>query len=107
MGVAGWFRAITVKAAPINGTTAGTSVTATVGDDSITSTTINMAYFTSCSFITNGIAAQSFGAYNFVFAGQGVAASIPNIDPSDFTISQYAPWVGNNNTTTNNVTGPG
>jgi hypothetical protein len=95
-----------VRGGPINGTITGQTATANVGDDSLTSTTIGIGYFTSCYFITDGIAGQGFGAYNFVFAGQGVASGIPNIDPSDFTVSQYAPWVGNNNATMNNVTGP-
>ena len=97
---------IPVQAAPVNGTTTGSSVSANVGDDKCTSTTIDVTYFTTCYFITNGVTAGGFGAYNFVFAGQGVAAGIPNIDPSDFTVSQYKPWVGSNNSTTNNVTDP-
>ena len=47
-----------------------------------------------------------FPTTNFAFAGYGVASNIANIDPSDFTISQYIPWVINNNNTTNFVTGP-
>lgn len=96
---------------PINGTITGSTATATgVYDDglpsTVTSSTIDISYFTSCYFITNGITAGGFGAYNFVFAGQGVASGIANIDPSDFTIAQYNPWVVNNNATTNFITGP-
>src|SRR5208337_536937 len=83
--------------AQINGTITGSTASGVFGDDTVTSTTINMSYFTYCPWIVTGIAGQNFGAYNFVFAGQGVASSIPNISSSDFTISQYSPWVGNNN----------
>jgi len=100
------FMPLAVLGGPINGTITGQTVTANVGDDTLTSSTINIGYFTSCYFITDGISNGSFGAYNFVFAGQGVASGIPNIDPSDFTVGQYNPWVGNNNSTMNNVTGP-
>jgi hypothetical protein len=98
-------------AGPINGTITGSSVNVTGGYDitapeKVTVSTIDISYFTSCYFITNGVAAGGFGAYNFVFAGQGVAAGIPNIDPSDFTVSQYAPWVVNNNASANYITDP-
>jgi hypothetical protein len=90
----------------INGTITGSTVSGPGPDFTDTATTINVSYFTSCYFITNGIAAQDFGDMNFVFAGQGVASGISSISPSDFTISQYVPWVVNNNSTTNNITGP-
>jgi hypothetical protein len=90
----------------INGTITGGSVTGNFGDDSITASTINIGYFTSCYFITQGVTNQGFGGYNFVFAGQGAASGIANINPSDFTVSQYAPWIGNNNAMKNNVTDP-
>ena len=95
-----------VTAAPVNGTTNGQTVISVVGDDTITVKTINIDYFTSCYFITQGVSNGMFGAYNFVFAGQGAASGIPNIDPSDFTVSQYAPWVGNNNSAMNGVIAP-
>lgn len=94
------------RAGSINGTTAGSSVSMNIDGYKDTVTTISMQYFTSCYFITNGITAGGFGGYNFVFAGQGVASGIANISASDFTIAQYAPWVVNNNSTTNNITGP-
>src|ERR1700746_856197 len=78
----------------INGTITGGSVTGNFGDDTITASTINIGYFTSCHFITQGVTNQGFGGYNFVFAGQGAASGIANINPSDFTVSQYAPWIG-------------
>ncbi len=87
--------------AQINGTISGSTASGVFGDDTVTSTTIGMSYFTYCPWIVTGIAGQNFGGYNFVFAGQGVASSIPNIASSDFTISKYAPWVGNNNSTAN------
>lgn len=97
---------LTVLAAPINGTITGKTASGTIGDDVLTSTTIDIGYFTSCYFITDSIGPGGFGDYNFVFAGQGVASAIPNIDPSDFTVSQYNPWIGNNNATMNNVIAP-
>src|SRR5204863_6222657 len=48
---------------------------------------------------------DNFTANNFVFAGQGAASSIPNIASSDFTVSSYAPWVGNSNNGSNNIVG--
>jgi hypothetical protein len=95
----------------VQGTTTGSSVSVT-GDfdvtapETVTASTIDISYFTTCPYITAGITKGGFGAYNFVFAGQGVAANIPNIDPADFTVSQYAPWVINNNATDNFVSGP-
>lgn len=105
------FNPLVAWSAPINGTTTGSTVSVTgtydaTGPETVTVSTIGIEYFTTCYFITDGIAAGGFGAYNFVFAGQGVASGIANIDPSDFTISQYSPWVVTNNNTTNNVTGP-
>jgi hypothetical protein len=100
------FAVLDVSAAPVNGTILGTGVQDTIGDDKISVSTIDVSYFTSCYFITNGISAGGFGAYSFVYAGQGAAAAVPNIDPGDFTVSQYKPWVGTNNAGTNNVTDP-
>jgi len=79
-------------------------LTGTGPDDVDTATTINVTYQSFCPWIVAGAAA--FPAFNFVFAGQGVASNIPNIDPGDFSIGQYSPWVVNNNGTTNNITGP-
>ena len=90
----------------INGTITGQTASGTFGDDVVTSTTIGISYYSACYFIDQGVAAQNFGGYNFVYAGQGVASGIAGINPSDFTVSQYNPWVGNNNATMNNVTGP-
>ena len=99
----------TVGSGMINGTIMGDTVSGSVkvGNQTydVTSTTISMAYFTNCYFISNGMMAQ-FPTTNFAFAGYGVASNIANIDPSDFTISQYIPWVINNNNTTNFVNGP-
>jgi hypothetical protein len=94
----------TMWGALIGGTTAGKTVVGGGPDDVDTSTTINVTYQSYCPWIVAGAAA--FPAFNFVFAGQGVASNIPNIDPGDFSIGQYNPWVVNNNGTTNNITGP-
>jgi hypothetical protein len=88
----------------IQGTTAGKTVTGVGIDDTDTATTMNITYQTFCPWIMAG--AARFPTYNFVFAGQGVASNIPNIDPGDFTIDQYSPWVVSNNATTNNITPP-
>jgi hypothetical protein len=89
-----------------NGTINGSSVTMNIGDDSITSATIGINYFTYCPWVPTAVSNDNFTAYNFVFAGQGVASGIANIAASDFTVNNYAPWVGNNNSTSNNLTGP-
>ena len=104
------FMPLMVCGGTIKGTVNGSTATATGNYDvttpeTLTSTTIDISYFTSCYFITNGIAGK-FDSYHFVFAGQGAASEIPNIDASDFTISQYKPWVVNNNATNNFVSGP-
>src|SRR5579863_319221 len=75
-------------AGPINGTITGSTVTQVFGDDTNTATTINISFFSTCYFIDNGITAASpaFDSYNFVYAGQGAAAGISPIAPSDFSI---------------------
>jgi hypothetical protein len=88
----------------VQGTTAGKTATGTGPDDFDTAATINVTYQLFCPWIVAGAAA--FPTYNFVFAGQGVASNLKNIDPGDFTISQYNPWVVNSNGTTNNMTRP-
>jgi hypothetical protein len=88
----------------IQGTTAGKVATGTGPDDVDTSTTISVTYQVFCPWIVAGAAA--YPGYNFVFAGQGVASGISNIDAGDFTIDQYNPWVINSNATKNNITGP-
>jgi hypothetical protein len=100
------FTPVGARAAMVNGTVTGSTVSGAGPDFTDTATTINVSYFTSCYFISNGIEAQDFEDMNFVFAGQGVASGISSISPSDFTISQYIPWVVNNNKTTNNISGP-
>jgi len=95
---------LTMLGAMIQGMTAGKTVSGVGQDDVDTATTINISYQTFCPWIVSG--AGRFPGYNFVFAGQGVASNIANIDPGDFTISQYNPWVIDNNSTTNNITTP-
>src|ERR1700730_11074397 len=74
---------LTMWGNPILGTVTGSTATATgvydgTNPSTVTSTTIDVSYFTSCYFISNGITAGGFGGYNFVFAGQGVASGIAN-----------------------------
>src|SRR5436305_689925 len=97
---------VAMRAGTVQGTVLGSTATAgalafdpNVRDDTDTSTTMDILFFTYCPYIVNG--ATAFPAYNFVFAGFGVAAAIPNIDASDFTISNYRPWVVDSNATTN------
>ena len=114
---------------PVKGTTAGATVTGqtTVGEDIDRSTTFNVYYFTYCPWIPTAINNGGFGgyqagtnntvfgsaAYNFTFAGfpGGPAQNVANIPASDFTISNYAPWVVNNYTSgatggVNNIVDP-
>jgi hypothetical protein len=95
-----------IHAATIQGTTAGSTVTGTIGDDIITNATTNITYQTFCSWIVNG--ATAYASSNFLFAGYGAAAALPQIDAGDFTIAQYTPWIGssNNGAGGNSVTGP-
>jgi len=104
IGLATGLAPLTMWGALIQGTTAGKTVSGVGQDDIDTATTINITYQTFCPWIVSG--AGRFPGYNFVFAGQGVASNIANIDPGDFTISQYNPWVIDNNATTNNITTP-
>jgi len=60
------FMPLVVCGAVINGTITGSTVSGPGPNFTDTSTTISMSYFTSCYFITNGIAAQNFGGMNFV-----------------------------------------
>jgi hypothetical protein len=92
-----------VWAGPINGTITGNTVSGVFGDDTVTASTINIQFFSQCPFIDNGVMAAAYAGYNFIYAGQGDAAGIAQIDPSDFTVSGYTPWVG----TSTNVTVPG
>src|SRR5579864_8372435 len=58
----------------IKGTTTGKTVTGVGPDDLDTTTTINVSYQTFCPWIVAG--ATAYPAFNFVFAGQGVASGI-------------------------------
>jgi hypothetical protein len=71
----------------------------------VTATTIPLTFYSTCYFISNGMAAQ-FPEIKIAFAGYGVASGITGIAASDFTVSNYMPWVINNNETTNNILGP-
>jgi len=56
--------------------------------------------------MTNAMGAAAFNSYNFVYAQNYPGGALANIPDSDFTVSQYAAWVINNNDTTNFVSGP-
>ena len=88
----------------IQGTTAGTTVTGVGPDDIDTATTTSVTYQRFCPWIVAG--AKAYPTFNFVFAGMGVASNINPIDPSDFKISQYSPWVVNSNDDKNNMDVP-
>src|SRR5215469_1328870 len=63
----------------VNGTINGSSATMNMGDDSLKTTTIGVSYFTYCPWVPTAVSNDNFTAYNFVFAGQGVASAVPNI----------------------------
>ena len=88
--------------ADIKGTTKGSTVSAppenkhpTSRDDKNVATTTDIKFLTTSDMVTQ--AAKAFPAFNFVFAGaaSGVGSKFTPISASDFTISQYAPWVVN------------
>ncbi len=86
---------------------AGMSVGPVKGQDDLNSaSTRSIFYLTSSLLIPQALALGNFPVADYVFAGQGVAVNIPNIPASDFTVSQYKPWVVNNNSTANFVSGP-
>ena len=93
-----------LQADAINGTITGKTVSANGPKDVDTATTIGITFQTYCPWIVNG--ASAYPASNFVFAGLGVASGFTDVSASDFTISNYIPWVVNNNATTNNLTNP-
>jgi hypothetical protein len=95
----------------IGGTITGATATRTGCFDAscpetATSTTQNVSFITSSAVMTNSMGAAAFNAYNFVYAQNYPGGALPNIPDSDFTIAQYAPWVVDNNNTTNFVSGP-
>ena len=83
---------------------AGKTVSGTGPDDLDTATTIDITFQRYCPWIVSGQSA--YAGVKFIFAGQGVASGIKIIDPGDFTVTQYKPWVVSNNSTTNFVEGP-
>jgi len=95
----------------IGGTITGATATRTGCFDAscpetATSVTTNISYITSSAIMTNAMGVAAFNSYNFVYAQNYPGGALPNIPDSDFTISQYAPWVVDNNNTTNFVSGP-
>jgi hypothetical protein len=78
-------------------------------DDKDFAATFKIEYRKLCPWIITG--AEPFTDYRFVHArdhtpDEDAAKDIPNIDPSDFTINTYKPWVINNNDKDNSITGP-
>src|SRR5689334_5063375 len=97
--------------AAINGTITGATATQTGCWDAscpetAKSVTTNISFITSSAIMTNAMGAAAFNSYNFVYAQNYPGGALANIPDSDFTISQYAPWVIDNNATTNFVSGP-
>jgi hypothetical protein len=92
--------------AQVGGTTNGVTITQNVGDDTITVSTINIDYFSSCSWIVNGLSSNAAWGNNYLFAGQGAASGVAGISMSDFTVSGYAPWIGTSTGTSNFLTLP-
>ena len=94
------------------GTITGSTAGPTQGqDDFNTATTLSITYFTYCPWLLPAVTSAGFSANNIVFAAPGyipqvLQGLVTPIAASDFTISNYSPWVVNNNTTTNNVIGP-
>jgi hypothetical protein len=81
-------------------------------DDRDVTTTIAIRSLTTSSIITEAarnfkLITQSTALDNLVFAGApGVGRNFTPIDPSDFFIDAYSPWVVNSNNTTNNLKSP-
>jgi len=97
--------------AAIGGTITGATATQTGCWDAscpetAKSVTTNISFITSSAIMTNAMGAAAFNSYNFVYAQNYPGGALANIPDSDFTISQYAPWVIDNNATTNFVSGP-
>jgi hypothetical protein len=93
----------TTSAALIQGG-AGDTISGTGPDDLDTATTIDITFQAYCPWTVSGQGA--YAGFDFKLAGQGVASGIKIIDPGDFSVTQYKPWVVNNNSTKNQVDGP-
>jgi hypothetical protein len=98
------------QADPIQGVTKGKSVSIDpvnkhprTRDDRDVTSTIDIKFLAGSELITE--AAKPFKDYNFVFAGDKSTAgkNFTPIDPSDFNVSAYTPWVG----TSPDLTSPG
>jgi hypothetical protein len=88
----------TILASSIMGTTQGSSVGPKFGiDDYNVSTTMNATYVASDPAVLTALALAGFDASQYVFAGQGDAVNISSVPASDFNITQYFPWVVNDN----------
>jgi hypothetical protein len=88
---------LTIQADSIKGTTAGDTKSGLGVDDMNTVTSMNVTFQTFCSWLLYGMQSQ-FPNVNVTFAGNGsnIGNLFTAISASDFTISQYAPWVVNN-----------
>jgi PEP-CTERM motif len=88
---------LTMRADTIKGTTTGSTISGVGVDDTNTVTTMNVSFQTFCSWLLYGMQSQ-FSGVNVTFAGGGsnIGNLFTAISASDFTISQYAPWVVNN-----------
>jgi hypothetical protein len=91
----------------------GSSVSQVFGDDTNYSTTVDATFVTYSNFLLNGMDNAPFngnGNLPVAFAGDsnGPASGIANIDSGDLSVTQYAPWVVNNNGNAggNGMTGP-
>lgn len=86
----------------LQGDTAGQTATGTGVDDYNTSTTINAIFVSDPSWLLT-VASEAYPSYDFVTAA---SVALTDVDPGDFSISGYNPWVVNNNATTNYATAP-
>jgi hypothetical protein len=87
----------TMCASGVKGMTCGSTVSGIGPDDLNTSTTSDIQALSVSGVVASAIDASAFNKNNnFVFAGTGVAADIRSIDPGDFTVNLYTPWVVSN-----------
>jgi hypothetical protein len=76
-------------------------------DDTNVAITLNASYQKFCSWLIYGMQNQ-FPGVNFTFAGSGsnIGDLFSPVPSSDFSLSQYKPWVDDNNSTMNNIVNP-
>ena len=107
------------RSGPIQGTTSSPSVSSTPQaadpnnrDDFNYASVINIVPLNSLTGLFNTAAANwnaghnAANQYSWVLAGSaGIGSEFTPIDPSKLNVTQYNPWVGNNNATTGFATG--